>query len=98
MLYKVIGRIEEEQVRQLIKDQSPDLAELYSPPSLAKEAAKYNLMAGASMDLTNGWDFNLKTHRDAAERYVRKVKPKLLIGSPECRMFSMLQNLRGGES
>ena len=94
MLYKVIGRIEEEQVRQLIKEQSPDLAEMYSPPRVVKEAAKYNLMAGASIDLTNGWDFNLKTHRDAAERYVREFKPKLIIGSPECRMFSALQNLR----
>ena len=36
----------------------------------------------------------MKSHRDAAERYVREVKPKLIIGSPECRMFSALQNLR----
>ena len=67
---------------------------MYSPPRVVKEAAKYNRMAGASMDLTNGWDFNLESHRDEAERYVREVKPELLIGSPECRMFSALQSLR----
>ena len=94
MLFKVIARIEEQQLRELIKSNSPDLAELYIPPRVVKEAAKYNRMAGASMDLTDGWGFNLKSHGDAAERYVREVKPKLLIGSPECRMFSALQNLR----
>ena len=45
------------------------------------------------MDLTNGWDFRLERHREAAMRYVREAKPKLIIGSPECRLFSPLQNL-----
>ena len=52
------------------------------------------------MDLTTGWNFNLATHRDAAEEYVRTVKPWLRIGSPECKMFSQLQQLnkrRSGE-
>ena len=47
-----------------------------------------------SMDLTNGWDFELGSHRKAPVEYVEKVKPKLIIGSPECRMFSALRNLR----
>ena len=53
MLFKVIARIEEQQLRELIKSNSPDLAELYIPPRVVKEAAKYNRMAGASIDLTN---------------------------------------------
>ena len=45
------------------------------------------------MDLTTGWNFNLERHRAAAERYVKTVQPWLVIGSPECRMFSQLQQL-----
>ena len=45
------------------------------------------------MDLLTGWDFTLSRHREAALAYVKKAKPSLLIGSPECPMFSMLQNI-----
>ena len=45
------------------------------------------------MDLTTGWNFSLREHREVAEEYVRKTKPILVIGSPECRLFSQLQNL-----
>ena len=34
-----------------------------------------------------------KRHREAAGEYVRKVKPKLVIGSPGCTMFRSLQNM-----
>ena len=44
------------------------------------------------MDLITGWDFTIYRHRRAAVEHVRKVKPKLIIGSPECTMFSTLQN------
>ena len=43
------------------------------------------------MDLTTGWNF--RRNREAAIEYVRRAKPKLLIGSPMCSMFSALQNL-----
>ena len=45
------------------------------------------------MDITNGWDFRLQRHRDAALKYIREAKPKLVIGSLECRLSSPLQNL-----
>ena len=51
------------------------------------------LSTGEAMDLTTGWDFTLQRHREAALEYVRKAKPKLVIGSPQCRMFSSMQNL-----
>ena len=70
-----------------------DIAEVFSPPRITKLAQLVGLRPGLAMDLTTGWDFNLKEHRDLAEEYVRVVKPLLLIGSPECRMFSALQNL-----
>ena len=44
------------------------------------------------MDLTNGWDFRLETSRTKAWNYIKKFKPRLIIGSPMCTMFSSLQN------
>ena len=76
------------------KMEDVDMVEIYSPPRVVLAAAMYGLKPGESMDLTNGWDFTLARHREAAERYIRLTKPKLVIGSPECRMFSALQNLR----
>ena len=78
----------------MIQRLSHDIAEVYSPKRVTLEAAKYGLQPGEAMDLTTGWDFREERHREAARKYVRIMKPKLLIGSPECRMFSALQNLR----
>ena len=70
-----------------------DVAEVYSPPRVTDLAQIVGLHPGLAMDLATGWNFEKEEHRRAAEDYVRKVKPLLLIGSPECRMFSQLQNL-----
>lgn len=75
-------------------DQQPDVAELYSPMRVTAEAAKFSLKPGEAMDLKTGWDFSIDRHRDAARRYIVKARPKLLIGSPMCTMFSNLQNFR----
>ena len=72
---------------------SVDVAEVFSPPRVSSEAAKFGLMAGEAMDLTTGWGFNRKEDRDKAEEYVGKVKPLVLIGSPPCVAFSQLQSL-----
>ena len=45
------------------------------------------------MDLTTGWNFDLKADRDRARQLLQDTRPKLLIGSPECKMFSNLQNM-----
>ena len=39
---------------------SVDVAEVFSPPRVSSEAAKFGLMAGEAMDLTTGWAFNRK--------------------------------------
>ena len=72
---------------------SVDVAELYSPPRVTEEAKKFGLSAGAAFDLTTGWDFRLERDRNLAKEYVRTHKPKLVIGSPMCTMFSVLQRL-----
>ena len=42
------------------------------------------------MDLTVGWDFTLSEHREIVREFVKRTRPKLLIGSP---MVSFLNDL-----
>ena len=72
---------------------SVDVAEVFSPPRVTSQAEKMGLRAGEAMDVSTGWDFNLPADRKRAWDYLEKFKPKLLIGSPMCTMFSKLQNL-----
>ena len=72
---------------------SVDLCEVFSPPRVVREAKRYGLSPGEAMDLTTGWDFNLESHRKAAEEYVDREKPLAIIGSPPCTPFSQLQSL-----
>ena len=83
---------ETDMIRSLLRI-SHDLAEWYSPPRVTEEAVKHGLRPGAAMDLTNGWDFRRADHRQKAREYQQKYKPRVVIGSPMCTMFSALQNL-----
>ena len=58
-----------------------DITEVFSPERVVMEAKKYGLSAGLSMDLTTGWDFTIKEHRQRARQHVRQQKPLLVIGS-----------------
>ena len=90
MVVNAIQKIENMEKKEV---NSVDVVELFSPPRVTKVAGELGLRAGMAMDLTNGWDFSLERHRQAAERYIRLVKPWIVIGSPECRMFSQLQHI-----
>ena len=46
------------------------MCEVFSPPRVGKEAAKFGMNVGDAMDLTTGWDFNIPEHRQKAEGYV----------------------------
>ena len=65
-----------------------DVAEVYSPPRVTVEAAKFKLQAGEAMDLTTGWESNKEDERNRAEQYVDREKPLVLIGSPPCGVQS----------
>ena len=84
---------EETEVMKAIRLMSVDVAEMYSPPRVTAMGKEMGLKVGEAMDLTTGWDFTLERHRRAAWEYIRRVKPRLIIGSPMCRMFSSLQNI-----
>ena len=70
-----------------------DVAEIYSPVRVTEECNKFGLKPGEAMDLMTGWDFRRPEDKDRALRYIREEKPKLVIGSPMCKMFSQLQHL-----
>ena len=77
---------------------SPDICEVYSPPRIVPEGVKLGLKPGFSLDFTvlrpdgNPWNFSIKRHRDEAVQMVLELEPYMLIGSPPCTMFSILQN------
>ena len=70
-----------------------DVTEVYSPERVAKNAAGFGLRAGSSFDLTNVWEFNIAEHTRKAWSNVKDESPYLLIGSPPCTYFRMLQEL-----
>ena len=47
------------------------------------------------MDVSTGWNFNKHEDRREAEEQQDKEKPLLMVGSPVCKMFSMLWALCG---
>ena len=51
------------------------------------------LVPGHSMDLTNGYDFSKPEDRLKAWKLLRSTCPYVVIGSPPCTLFSMLQEL-----
>ena len=86
-------RVTSSEVCRMLMKVIADITELYSPPRVVEEGKKWGLAPGESMDLLTGWDFNLDSHKEAAKQHIRRVKPKLVIGSPMCKMFSSLQNM-----
>ena len=70
-----------------------DLTEVFSPERIAKVARQFGLTAGTSMDLTTGWDFTKDEHRRLAWGRVKEESPYVLVGSPPCTYFSVLQEL-----
>ena len=70
-----------------------DITEVFSPERVAQVARRFSLVAGTSFDLTHGWAFTLEDRKRKAWVKIRGESPYLLIGSPPCTYFSMLQEL-----
>ena len=66
---------------------SVDIMEVYSPKRVVELCSKHGLNPGASLDLTNGYDFDDPQDRRRAWKIVEKDKPLLLVGSPPCTYF-----------
>ena len=70
-----------------------DITEVYSPEGVNDVARRHGLIAGSSLDLTNGWDSTKPEHRRAAWKKIKAEDPYLNIGSPPCTLFRLLQEL-----
>ena len=76
-----------------------EVAEVCSPPRVTDIAHKMGLKAGWSLDIITvdqdgrSWDFNEVEMRNRAVRKLLRDEPLLLIGSPMCTAFSVMNNL-----
>ena len=70
-----------------------DLTEVYSPERINEVVRRWGLRPGSSMDLTNGFDFSKPEDRQRAWNRIKKEDPFLVVGSPPCTLFSLLQEL-----
>ena len=50
-------------------------------------------MAGGSLDLLTGWNFDYCSNREVALKMVEDQQPKQLIGSPMCTMYQVMNGL-----
>ena len=79
---------------------APDVAEIDSPPRITALAHRMGLTPGFALGLTvldphdnMPWNFNIEANRKRAMHLPKNQKPMLLIGSPMCKAFSVLNNL-----
>ena len=70
-----------------------DITEVFSPPRIAEAAKEFGLIPGESMDLATGWDFSKAADRRRAIEQIKTQKPFVIVGSPPCTLFSILQGL-----
>ena len=77
----------------LSQKQARVVAEVYNPSRFADEAKKQGLIPGQAFDLELGHDLLDKRTRKEVKNYIITVKPGLLIVSPPCVLFTILQNL-----
>ena len=70
------------------------VAEIFTTSQhVTKEAARRGHRVGDALSLDTGWNFLIPSHREAAERKVKKEKPFCLVIAFPCGPFSPLQRL-----
>lgn len=76
--------------------QSPKFAEVYSEPRVTAEAHKQGHSTGGAYDIKTGYDFNQRSDRERCFRKLEEEDPDVLVLSPPCGPFSILQELNIG--
>ena len=75
------------------------VSEVCSPPRITARASQHGLQPGFALDLTTidddgmPWDFDNPNKCEKCKRKIRTEKPSMLIGSPMCTIFSIVQGL-----
>ena len=82
-----------------------DVCEVFMPPRVAHRARERKLVGGWSLDehvvdpVTNRtWDYVKGKDVQEVMNMIRKHRPRLLVVSPPCRSFSLLDSLEGQHS
>ena len=76
-----------------------EVAEVYSPSRMTKMADMMGMKSGFALAFTTNdenskpWDFSIPERRRAVLKGQDNTKPKMLLASPPCTMFSALQNI-----
>ena len=69
------------------------VTEVFSPARITGMAKSMGLIGGTAFDLKTGWDFSWQRDRRRAVGHIVREDPWLIVGSPPCAMFGMLQHL-----
>eukprot|EP00435_Cladocopium_sp_Y103_P033679 s671_g8.t1 len=78
---------------QRTEKQVKTVSEIYNPRRFQGHVDKFGLCQGQAFDLELGHDLLDKKVRDEVRRYIQEIKPGLVVISPPCTLFSLLQNL-----
>lgn len=70
-----------------------DVSEVFSPPRITKEAERQRLVTGGAYDLKTGFDLSKEQDRGRMWQELEEDEPELVVGSPPCTAFSLLQEL-----
>lgn len=68
-----------------------DVAEIYSPCRVLAHTSTLSLRGELSVDKLTGWDLNTECDRKRLARTLAQRRPRVLVLSPPCTMFSALQ-------
>ena len=69
------------------------ICEVFSPERVCARFERHGLVPGSSFDLRNGFDLRRYPIQRQVESIIEQEDPDLVIGSPPCTKFSILQNL-----
>ena len=69
------------------------VSEFFSPPRVSKYAEEKGHLAGGSFDLETGYDLSMEVDRRRCWKELRQADPDVIVVSPPCGPFSILQSL-----
>ena len=70
-----------------------DVAEVFCPGRLREFASLFDVNAGGAYDLRTGWNLSDVKQRQECKAELAEQLPNLVVGSPKCLAFSVLQAL-----
>ena len=76
----------------MIKGSPKAVVEIFNPHRFAPHCNRSGLLAAAAFDLELGHELLQPKVREQVKNYIKEVRPGLVILSPPCTLFSVMQN------